>query len=90
MAARTVQTFPRRPAQFRPTSASAFLFSAFEIVLKGKEKFLKSLFFFLLFLFPSTVPQHIFPAFHAPLPIDMRHQEGRYHYEPHSIHAIHG
>ncbi|NXC00152.1 GLI2 protein, partial [Orthonyx spaldingii] len=36
------------------------------------------------------VPQHIFPAFHAPLPIDMRHQEGRYHYEPHSIHAIHG
>lgn len=36
------------------------------------------------------VPQHIFPAFHAPLPIDMRHQEGRYHYEPHTIHAIHG
>nr|XP_020661326.1 zinc finger protein GLI2 [Pogona vitticeps] len=36
------------------------------------------------------VPQHIFPAFHSPLPIDMRHQEGRYHYEPHSIHAIHG
>ncbi|XP_019409634.1 PREDICTED: zinc finger protein GLI2 isoform X2 [Crocodylus porosus] len=36
------------------------------------------------------VPQHIFPPFHAPLPIDMRHQEGRYHYEPHSIHAIHG
>ncbi|KAM9011032.1 zinc finger protein GLI2 isoform 3-T4 [Ara ararauna] len=36
------------------------------------------------------VPQHIFPAFHTPLPIDMRHQEGRYHYEPHSIHAIHG
>ncbi|CAM4614804.1 unnamed protein product [Lepidochelys olivacea] len=36
------------------------------------------------------VPQHVFPAFHAPLPIDMRHQEGRYHYEPHSIHAIHG
>ncbi|XP_070586128.1 zinc finger protein GLI2 [Erythrolamprus reginae] len=36
------------------------------------------------------VPQHIFPAFHSPLPIDMRHQEGRYHYEPHSLHAIHG
>uniref|UniRef100_A0A8C0GPW8 GLI family zinc finger 2 n=1 Tax=Chelonoidis abingdonii TaxID=106734 RepID=A0A8C0GPW8_CHEAB len=36
------------------------------------------------------IPQHVFPAFHAPLPIDMRHQEGRYHYEPHSIHAIHG
>ncbi|XP_044294364.1 zinc finger protein GLI2 [Varanus komodoensis] len=36
------------------------------------------------------VPQHIFPAFHSPLPIDMRHQEGRYHYEPHAIHAIHG
>ncbi|XP_038602139.1 zinc finger protein GLI2 isoform X1 [Tachyglossus aculeatus] len=38
----------------------------------------------------APVPQHLFPAFHAPLPIDMRHQEGRYHYEPHSIHAIHG
>ncbi|NWX83190.1 GLI2 protein, partial [Nothoprocta pentlandii] len=38
----------------------------------------------------GAVPQHIFPAFHAPLPIDMRHQEGRYHYEPHSVHAIHG
>ncbi|XP_069472841.1 zinc finger protein GLI2 isoform X2 [Ambystoma mexicanum] len=36
------------------------------------------------------VPPHLFPAFHAPLPIDMRHQEGRYHYEPHAIHAIHG
>ncbi|XP_043916505.1 zinc finger protein GLI2 [Protopterus annectens] len=35
-------------------------------------------------------PQHIFPAFHPPLPIDMRHHEGRYHYEPHSVHAIHG
>nr|XP_033801997.1 zinc finger protein GLI2 [Geotrypetes seraphini] len=35
-------------------------------------------------------PPHIFPAFHPPLPIDMRHQEGRYHYEPHTIHAIHG
>ncbi|XP_072882994.1 zinc finger protein GLI2a isoform X2 [Hemitrygon akajei] len=33
---------------------------------------------------------HIFPAFHTPIPIDMRHHEGRYHYEPHSIHAIHG
>ncbi|XP_029461037.1 zinc finger protein GLI2 [Rhinatrema bivittatum] len=35
-------------------------------------------------------PPHIFPAFHAPLPIDMRHQEGRYHYEPPAIHAVHG
>ncbi|XP_048455212.1 zinc finger protein GLI2-like [Rhincodon typus] len=33
---------------------------------------------------------HIFPAFHTPIPIDMRHHEGRYHYEPHSIHTIHG
>ncbi|XP_060033958.1 zinc finger protein GLI2 isoform X2 [Erinaceus europaeus] len=35
-------------------------------------------------------PQHLFPPFHAPLPIDMRHQEGRYHYEPHSVHGVHG
>ncbi|KAM8934734.1 zinc finger protein GLI2 isoform 2-T2 [Pelodytes ibericus] len=35
-------------------------------------------------------PAHLFPAFHAPFPIDVRHQEGRYHYEAHGIHAIHG
>uniref|UniRef100_A0A2K5M9Y8 GLI family zinc finger 2 n=1 Tax=Cercocebus atys TaxID=9531 RepID=A0A2K5M9Y8_CERAT len=39
---------------------------------------------------PSAVPQHLLPPFHAPLPIDMRHQEGRYHYEPHSVHGVHG
>nr|CAK12557.1 GLI-Kruppel family member [Mus musculus]CAK18609.1 GLI-Kruppel family member [Mus musculus] len=36
------------------------------------------------------VPQQLLPAFHAPLPIDMRHQEGRYHYDPHSVHSVHG
>nr|XP_020030946.1 zinc finger protein GLI2 [Castor canadensis] len=36
------------------------------------------------------VPQHLLPPFHAPLPIDMRHQEGRYHYESHSVHSVHG
>uniref|UniRef100_A0A8C6W5Y7 GLI-Kruppel family member GLI2 n=1 Tax=Nannospalax galili TaxID=1026970 RepID=A0A8C6W5Y7_NANGA len=35
-------------------------------------------------------PQQLLPPFHAPLPIDMRHQEGRYHYEPHSVHGVHG
>ncbi|XP_053327858.1 zinc finger protein GLI2 [Spea bombifrons] len=35
-------------------------------------------------------PAHVFPAFHAPFPIDVRHQEGRYRYEAHGIHAIHG
>ncbi|XP_046886846.1 zinc finger protein GLI2-like [Hypomesus transpacificus] len=35
-------------------------------------------------------PHHIFPTFHTPIPIDMRHHEGRYHYDPHSLHAIHG
>uniref|UniRef100_A0A8D3DMQ8 GLI family zinc finger 2a n=1 Tax=Scophthalmus maximus TaxID=52904 RepID=A0A8D3DMQ8_SCOMX len=33
---------------------------------------------------------HLFPTFHAPIPIDMRHHEGRYHYEPHPLHAMHG
>ncbi|KAL2081008.1 hypothetical protein ACEWY4_022861 [Coilia grayii] len=33
---------------------------------------------------------HIFPTFHAPIPIDIRHHEGRYHYEPHPLHAMHG
>ncbi|KAM4025889.1 zinc finger protein GLI2 isoform 1-T2 [Anomaloglossus baeobatrachus] len=41
----------------------------------------------------STAPgdaAHLFPSFHTPFPIDIRHQEGRYHYESHAIHAIHG
>ncbi|XP_051869081.1 zinc finger protein GLI2a isoform X3 [Pristis pectinata] len=38
----------------------------------------------------ARASHHIFPAFHTPIPIDMRHHEGRYHYEPHSIHTIHG
>ncbi|XP_055428894.1 zinc finger protein GLI2 [Bubalus kerabau] len=36
------------------------------------------------------VPPHLLPPFHAPFPIDMRHQEGRYHYEPHSVPSVHG
>ncbi|KAL6484901.1 hypothetical protein MHYP_G00069460 [Metynnis hypsauchen] len=32
----------------------------------------------------------LFPTFHTPIPIDMRHHEGRYHYEPHPLHAMHG
>ncbi|XP_064182806.1 zinc finger protein GLI2a [Anguilla rostrata] len=42
---------------------------------------------------PSAVaraPHHIFPTFHTPIPIDVRHHEGRYHYEPHALHAMHG
>ncbi|XP_041937321.1 zinc finger protein GLI2-like [Alosa sapidissima] len=42
---------------------------------------------------PTTMtraPQHMFPTFHTPIPIDMRHHEGRYHYEPHALHAMHG
>ncbi|XP_041637458.1 zinc finger protein GLI2-like [Cheilinus undulatus] len=38
----------------------------------------------------SRAPHHIFPTFHTPIPIDMRHHEGRYHYEPHALHAMHG
>ncbi|XP_013864010.1 zinc finger protein GLI2 isoform X1 [Austrofundulus limnaeus] len=35
------------------------------------------------------VPQHFLPAFHTPIPLDIRHHEGRYHYEPHTLHAMH-
>uniref|UniRef100_A0A8C5DE74 C2H2-type domain-containing protein n=1 Tax=Gouania willdenowi TaxID=441366 RepID=A0A8C5DE74_GOUWI len=42
--------------------------------------------FFLVF----AGSHHLFPTFHAPIPIDMRHHEGRYHYEPHPLHAMHG
>ncbi|XP_071243562.1 zinc finger protein GLI2-like [Salvelinus alpinus] len=44
-------------------------------------------------LSPSAVtraPHHVFPTFHTPIPIDMRHHEGRYLYEPHTLHAMHG
>uniref|UniRef100_A0AAY4C6F3 C2H2-type domain-containing protein n=1 Tax=Denticeps clupeoides TaxID=299321 RepID=A0AAY4C6F3_9TELE len=42
---------------------------------------------------PTTVtraPHPIFPTFHTPIPIDMRHHEGRYHYETHPLHTMHG
>ncbi|KAE8581676.1 hypothetical protein XENTR_v10024892 [Xenopus tropicalis] len=35
-------------------------------------------------------PAPLFPAFHPPFPVEVRHQEGRYHYDAHSIHALHG
>ncbi|KAM4601671.1 zinc finger protein GLI2-like [Polymixia lowei] len=38
----------------------------------------------------TRAPHPIFPTFHTPIPIDMRHHEGRYHYEPHALHAMHG
>ncbi|KAK3562169.1 hypothetical protein QTP86_030167 [Hemibagrus guttatus] len=38
----------------------------------------------------SAGPHHIFPTFHTPIPIDIRHHEGRYHYEPHGLHPLHG
>ncbi|KAI3366169.1 hypothetical protein L3Q82_009993 [Scortum barcoo] len=44
----------------------------------------------LLCLSALEAPHHIFPTFHTPIPIDMRHHEGRYHYEPHALHAMHG
>ncbi|KAM9805074.1 zinc finger protein GLI2a [Neosynchiropus ocellatus] len=42
---------------------------------------------------PTTLTRgghHLFPTFHTPIPIDMRHHEGRYHYEPHPLHGLHG
>ncbi|XP_034469053.1 zinc finger protein GLI2-like isoform X2 [Hippoglossus hippoglossus] len=41
-------------------------------------------------LLETRAPHHMFPTFHTPIPIDMRHHEGRYHYEPHALHAMHG
>ncbi|XP_053732941.1 zinc finger protein GLI2a isoform X2 [Synchiropus splendidus] len=43
---------------------------------------------------PATLTRggshHLFPTFHTPIPIDMRHHEGRYHYEAHPLHGLHG
>ncbi|KAL1267604.1 hypothetical protein QQF64_032967, partial [Cirrhinus molitorella] len=41
---------------------------------------------------PTTASRapHLFSTFHTPIPIDMRHHEGRYHYEPHPLHHMHG
>uniref|UniRef100_A0A8C1BDJ1 GLI family zinc finger 2a n=1 Tax=Cyprinus carpio carpio TaxID=630221 RepID=A0A8C1BDJ1_CYPCA len=36
------------------------------------------------------VSPHLFSTFHTPIPIDLRHHEGRYHYEPHPLHPMHG
>ncbi|XP_072268268.1 transcriptional activator GLI3 isoform X2 [Pyxicephalus adspersus] len=38
---------------------------------------------------PHYPPPHLFPAFHPPVPIDARHHEGRYHYEPSPIPPLH-
>lgn len=46
-------------------------------------------FSFCLCLF-CTGGHHLFPTFHTPIPIDVRHHEGRYHYEPHPLHSMHG
>ncbi|XP_068092473.1 transcriptional activator GLI3 isoform X1 [Hyperolius riggenbachi] len=34
-------------------------------------------------------PPHLFPTFHPPVPIDARHHEGRYHYDPSPIPPLH-
>ncbi|XP_040209180.1 transcriptional activator GLI3 isoform X2 [Rana temporaria] len=41
------------------------------------------------YLDPHYPPPHLFPAFHPPVPIDARHHEGRYHYEPSPIPPLH-
>ncbi|TNN47077.1 Zinc finger protein GLI2 [Liparis tanakae] len=38
----------------------------------------------------QPAPHHLFPTFHTPIPMDVRHHEGRYLYEPHALHAMHG
>ncbi|XP_045683757.1 transcriptional activator GLI3 [Phyllostomus hastatus] len=38
---------------------------------------------------PHYHPPHLFPAFHPPVPIDARHHEGRYHYDPSPIPPMH-
>uniref|UniRef100_A0A3P8VPE2 Zinc finger protein GLI2-like n=1 Tax=Cynoglossus semilaevis TaxID=244447 RepID=A0A3P8VPE2_CYNSE len=32
---------------------------------------------------------HTFPSFHAPMPIDIHHHDGRVHYEAHALHTMH-
>ncbi|KAM4688609.1 transcriptional activator GLI3 [Discoglossus pictus] len=38
---------------------------------------------------PHYYPPHMFPTFHTPVPIDARHHEGRYSYEPTPIPPLH-
>nr|XP_012596420.1 transcriptional activator GLI3 isoform X2 [Microcebus murinus] len=38
---------------------------------------------------PHYHPPHLFPAFHPPVPLDARHHEGRYHYDPSPIPPLH-
>lgn len=41
-----------------------------------------------LFLFTAAAPQ-FFPTFHPPVPIDDRHTQGRYIYEPSPVPPLH-
>lgn len=43
---------------------------------------------FYLFLFTAAAPQ-FFPTFHPPVPIDDRHTQGRYIYEPSPVPPLH-
>ncbi|XP_007896291.2 transcriptional activator GLI3 isoform X2 [Callorhinchus milii] len=38
---------------------------------------------------PHYPPHPLFPSFHPPVPIDVRHHEGRYHYDPSPIAPLH-
>ncbi|XP_051784794.1 transcriptional activator GLI3 [Erpetoichthys calabaricus] len=38
---------------------------------------------------PHYPPPHLFPTFHPPVPIDARHHEGRYVYEPSPVPPLH-
>nr|XP_032817539.1 zinc finger protein GLI2-like isoform X2 [Petromyzon marinus] len=39
---------------------------------------------------PYAAPHPLFPAFHPPIPLDSRHHEGRYYFEPPHLHPLHG
>ncbi|CDQ88509.1 unnamed protein product [Oncorhynchus mykiss] len=48
-----------------------------------------SLFLFSRSLYPHVAPPQFFPAFHPPVPIDDRHAQGRYIYEPSPVPPLH-
>uniref|UniRef100_A0A8C9XTD7 GLI family zinc finger 3 n=1 Tax=Sander lucioperca TaxID=283035 RepID=A0A8C9XTD7_SANLU len=57
-------------------------------ILQGVKKISYTYVPFLFLLFYTAAPQ-FFPAFHPPVPIDDRHTQGRYIYEPSPVPPLH-
>lgn len=59
------------------------------VCFRGASRLMKKKLFHLSPLFFSTAAPQFFPTFHPPVPIDDRHAQGRYIYEPSPVPPLH-